>query len=138
MTRNASGAPAADHATSMRSIAASRFEICACKEARRSLIRPASARTWRASLPRRASARFALGIAQRIARLAGGGLFLFELAADGVDAPAQRFEIFFLTCTPGRPGDQPEQQKNNAVQTFAFPCAATEATRRATSAGSPR
>jgi hypothetical protein len=80
----------------------------------------------------------ALRIAQRIARLAGGGLFLFELAGDGVDAPAQRFEIFFLTCTPGRPGDQPEQQKNNAVQTCAFPCAATEATRRATSAGSPR
>jgi hypothetical protein len=80
----------------------------------------------------------ALRIAQRIARLAGGGLFPFELARDGVDAPAQRSEVFFLTRTPRRPGDQPEQQKSNAFQTFAFPCAATEATRRATSAGSPR
>jgi hypothetical protein len=80
----------------------------------------------------------AFGIAQRIARLAGGGLLLFKLAGDGVDAPAQRFQIFFLSCAPRRPGDQPEQQKNNAFQTFAFPCAATEATRRATSAGSPR
>jgi hypothetical protein len=52
----------------MRSIAASRFEICACKEARRSLMRPASARTWRASLPRRASARFAFEIARSESR----------------------------------------------------------------------
>jgi hypothetical protein len=80
----------------------------------------------------------ALGIAQRIARLAGGGLLPFQLASDGVDAPAQRFEILFLTGAPGRDRSPGEKQENETLQTFAFPCAATEAARRAISSASPR
>jgi len=68
MTRSASGAPGADQATSMRSIAASRFATCICKECRRCVIRPASARTCRASAPRRASARLAFEIARSESR----------------------------------------------------------------------
>jgi len=52
----------------------------------------------------------ALGIAQRVARLAGGRLLLFQLAVDRIDAPAQRFEIFFLTCAPGCSRNRGEKQ----------------------------
>jgi hypothetical protein len=54
------------------------------------------------------------------------------------DPSAQGFQLFFAGCRLRRQRGQPQQKKENPRQTFTFPWAATDATRRATSSGSPR
>jgi hypothetical protein len=80
----------------------------------------------------------ALGVAQRVARLALRRFAAPDFLVQLVDAPAQRLELFFLRRSPGRKRDQRERDAGGAAQAFAFPCAATEALRLATSSGSPR
>jgi hypothetical protein len=80
----------------------------------------------------------ALGVAQRVARLALRAFLLLQVAVERLDAAAQRFQVFFLGRGHGRAGSESQQKKRDALQAFTFPCAATEATRRATSSGSPR
>jgi hypothetical protein len=79
-----------------------------------------------------------LGRAQRVARLAALGFAAFELVAQRVDLRAQRGEVFFARRCPGRKGSEQNGDEKNPVQAFVFPWAATAATRRATSSGSPR
>jgi hypothetical protein len=52
----------------------------------------------------------AFRVAQRIACFLGGFFFLLKFAVDRIDAPAQRFEIFFLTCAPGCSRNRGEKQ----------------------------
>jgi hypothetical protein len=80
----------------------------------------------------------ALGLAQRVARLALRAFLFLEVPVERVDAAAQRLQVFFLRRCPGCARGQARQEKRDADQAFTFPCAATEATRRATSSGSPR
>ncbi len=80
----------------------------------------------------------ALGCAQRVARFALRAFLLLQLAVERVDAPAQRLEVLFLGRAVGAAGGQRRRQEEEPAQTLTFPCAATEAVRRATSSGSPR
>jgi hypothetical protein len=80
----------------------------------------------------------ALRIAQRVAGFALRKLLLADFLVQLLNAPAQRLEVFFLSCGFRREDGERRCQREKAFQTFAFPCAATEATRRATSPGSPR
>jgi hypothetical protein len=80
----------------------------------------------------------ALGVAQRVARLALRRLAAPDFLVQLVDTPAQRLELVFLRRSPGRNRGQRERDTRGAAQTFILPCAATEAVRRATSSGSPR
>jgi hypothetical protein len=80
----------------------------------------------------------ALRVAQRVTRLALRRFAAPDLVVQLLDAPAQRLELVFLRRSPGRKSGQCERDTGGAAQTFAFPCAATEAVRLATSSGSPR
>ena len=80
----------------------------------------------------------ALGVAQRVARLAPVGFLLAQAGAQRLDARAQRLQVFLAAgLRRGARGErQAEEQRPD--QGLAFPCAETAATRRATSAASPR
>jgi hypothetical protein len=80
----------------------------------------------------------ALGVAQRVARLALRRFAAPDLLVQPVDAPAQCLELVFLRRSPGRERGQRERDAGGAAQAFTFPCAATEAVRLATSSASPR
>ena len=80
----------------------------------------------------------ALRLAQSVARLAARFFLFAQIAVQRFDAAAQRLQVFFLRCSPGCAGSDAGQKKGEAPQAFAFPWAATEARRRATSSGSPR
>jgi hypothetical protein len=80
----------------------------------------------------------ALGVAQRVARFAPRFLLALELAAERLDAAAQRLQVLFFRGRGSGPGPQAERKKEDGPQALTFPCADTAATRRATSAGSPR
>jgi hypothetical protein len=79
----------------------------------------------------------ALGIAQRVARLAPVGLFFAEPRAQRLDARAQRRQVL-LAARVRRAGGDREQDEKRAPQALAFPWAETAATRRWMSAASPR
>jgi hypothetical protein len=74
------------------------------------------------------------GGAQRVARLAPLGLAPFELAAQRVDARAQRGEILFARGALGRSGREQQRRDEDAFQVLAFPWAATAAKRFSMSA----
>jgi hypothetical protein len=91
--------------------------------------------------PRQAAVRFrdrALGIAQRVARLAARGFLRFELALQRLDAAAQLLQLGFARRPDRRGRGEGERQSAEADQTLALPCADTAAVRRATSSASPR
>jgi hypothetical protein len=48
----------------------------------------------------------ALGVAQRIARLAAGFFLDFQRFGERLDAAAQRFEVFFFRRPPCRGGEE--------------------------------
>ncbi|MEX2240239.1 MAG: hypothetical protein WD775_06045 [Burkholderiales bacterium] len=79
----------------------------------------------------------ALGVAQRVARLAPVGLFLAEPRAQRLEARAQRRQVL-LAARVRRAGGDREQDEERAPQALAFPWAETAATRRSMSAASPR
>jgi hypothetical protein len=80
----------------------------------------------------------ALGVAQRVARLAPVGLPVAQLALQRLDARAQRGEVLLAARLRRRAGGQQQREREEADQAFAFPWAETAATRRSTSAASPR
>jgi hypothetical protein len=80
----------------------------------------------------------ALGIAQRVARFPPGLFLALEIAAERLDAAAQRLQVLFFRRGGSGRGPQAERKKKDGPQALTFPCADTAATRRATSAGSPR
>lgn len=88
----------------------------------------------------------ALEVAQRVARLARVGLAAFQFPAEGFDARPEGGEVLLLRGRRGRRGREAggrerrggEEGGPDPAQAFALPCAATAASRRSTSAGSPR
>ena len=83
----------------------------------------------------------ALGVAQRVARLAPVGLLVAEPGLQRLDARAQRGQVLLAAGLRGVPGGgRGERQRNEAraPQALAFPWAETAATRRSISAASPR
>lgn len=81
----------------------------------------------------------ALGAAQRIARLAAIGLLAAQLRPQRLDARAQRREVLLAARVRRRGGREREDERERPEdQAFAFPWAETAATRRSTSAASPR
>jgi hypothetical protein len=78
------------------------------------------------------------GLAQRVARFALRRLLTLDLFVELFDSPAQGGQFFFAACALNGKSDQGRNEREEAAQAFTFPCAATEATRRATSSGSPR
>jgi hypothetical protein len=81
----------------------------------------------------------ALGVAQRVARLAAAGFLLAQVVAQRVDAAAQRRQVLLAPALRRQRGRGREQGgEEGALQAFAFPWAETAATRRSISAASPR
>jgi hypothetical protein len=80
----------------------------------------------------------ALGIAQRVARLAPVGLLLAEPRAQRLDARAQRRQVLLAVRVRGQRRGEDQDREQRALQARAFPWADTAATRRAISAASPR
>jgi len=80
----------------------------------------------------------ALGIAQRVARLAPVGLLLAEPRAQRLDARAQRRQVLLAVRVRGQRRGEDQDGDQRALQARAFPWAETAATRRAISAASPR
>jgi hypothetical protein len=80
----------------------------------------------------------ALGVAQRIARLAPRGFLVLQLLGKGFDAGAQGLQLFILRCGLCRERREAQGENKSADQTLALPCAETAAMRRATSWASPR
>jgi hypothetical protein len=80
----------------------------------------------------------ALGVAQRVARLAPLRLLLAQPGLERLDARAQRLQVLLAARSGGRAGAEQQREDERAPQAFAFPCAAVAATRRATSSASPR
>jgi hypothetical protein len=80
----------------------------------------------------------ALGIAQRVARLAPVGFLLAEPRAQRLDACAQRRQVLLAARVRGQRRGEDEDGDERALQARAFPWAETAATRRAMSAASPR
>ncbi len=80
----------------------------------------------------------ALRVAQRIARFAALGFLPVELARERFDAAAQRAQCLLARRRLRGEGRGGQREQERARQTFALPCAETAATRRATSAASPR
>jgi hypothetical protein len=80
----------------------------------------------------------ALGVAQRVARLAAAGFLLAEIVAQRLDAAAQRRQVLLAARMRGRARGDEQAEDEAADQAFALPWALTAATRRSISAGSPR
>ena len=80
----------------------------------------------------------ALGVAQRVARLAPVGFLLAEPGAQGLDARAQRRQVLLAARVRRADRGEREQGEERAPQALAFAWAETAATRRSMSAASPR
>jgi hypothetical protein len=81
----------------------------------------------------------ALGVAQRVACLAPAGLLLAQARLECLDARAQRGQVLLaIRAGCGGRGEGDAEQDERPDQGLAFPWAVTAATRRATSAASPR
>jgi len=80
----------------------------------------------------------ALGVAQRVARLATARLLLVQPEPQRLEARAQRRQVLLAARVRRGCRGEREQDEERARQALAFPWAATAATRRATSAASPR
>jgi hypothetical protein len=80
----------------------------------------------------------ALGVAQRVARLAALRLLLAKAGLERLDARAQRLQVLLAVRRGGRGSGEQEGEDERAAQACALPCAAVAATRRATSSASPR
>ena len=80
----------------------------------------------------------AFRVAQRVARLTPLAFLRVELAAQALDAPAQLGEIALARRRLGGDGRAGDEDDERAGQTLALPWAETAATRRSTSAASPK
>jgi hypothetical protein len=80
----------------------------------------------------------ALGVAQRVARLAPIGFLLVEPGLERLDARAQRLQVLLAAGLRSGACGEGDAEEDCPDQGLALPCAETAATRRATSSASPR